>query len=285
MNTKVSIILPAKNEGVSLENLLPKLVKVRQHAEIVIVDDASSDKTKEVCEDYEVKVVSHLYSKGNGASIKRGVRESKGDILVFMDADGQHSPEDIKSLLAEFEKGYDMVVASRDKDSHASWPRYIANFVYNKLASWMTGHKVDDLTSGFRAVKAEKFKEFIHLLPNGFSYPTTITMAFFRTGYSVKYLPTKISKRIGDSHIKPIHDGLRFLLIIFKVGTLYSPLKFFVPISIIFFAGGIGNYIYTFITDGRFTNMSALLIITSILVFLIGLVSEQLTTLMYRDKI
>jgi hypothetical protein len=174
-----------------------------------------------------------------------------------------------------------MVVGARNSRTHANVTRWGANTLYNKLASWMVNHQVDDLTSGFRAVRAEKFREFLYLLPNGFSYPTTVTMSFFRAGYPISYVEIHARRRLGKSHINPLRDGIRFLLIIFRVGTLYSPLKIFVPISFAFFATGLVYYLYTFLTIGRFTNMSGLLFTTSVVVFLIGLVSEQITNLLY----
>jgi len=221
---------------------------------------------------------------GNGAAIKRGTREAAGDVLVFMDADGQHAPADIAYLIAKLDEGYDMVVGARDWSGQAGVGRGVANTVYNWLASRMTGFKVVDLTSGFRAVRANKFREFLHLLPNGFSYPTTSTMAFFRSAYGVAYVPIKAAQRVGKSHIRPLRDGARFLLIIFKIATLYSPLKLFVPASLTFFLLGLGYYSYTFSTSHRLTNMSVLLFSASVIVFLIGLISEQITSLMYRPK-
>jgi hypothetical protein len=199
-----------------------------------------------------------------------------------MDADAQHEPENIAALLARLDQGYDMVVASRDGDGQASRSRGLANAFYNRLASWVTEHEIRDLTSGFRAVRADKFREFLHLLPNGFSYPTTITMAFFRSAYPVAYVPVDVKQRIGKSHIRPLRDGVRFLLIIFKIATLYSPLKLFVPVSMAFFFTGIGYYAYTYLTQHRFTNMSALLFSAAVVIFLIGLISEQITNLTYR---
>jgi glycosyltransferase involved in cell wall biosynthesis len=220
---------------------------------------------------------------GNGAAIKRGARAASGDILVFMDADGQHDPQLIPQLLAKLDDGFDMVVGARNAQGQASAGRGAANAFYNKLASWMTGHKVADLTSGFRAVRADRFREFLHLLPNGFSYPTTSTMAFFRSAYPVAYVSIPVARRVGtNSHIRPLRDGLRFLLIIFKIATLYSPLKLFAPIAFGFGLLGLGYYAWTFATEHRFTNMSALLISAAVIVFLIGLISEQITSLTYR---
>jgi len=280
----LSIILPAKNESAALIRILPDLKHANPKTEIIVVDDGSNDDTIQVCMDQQIKIVSHRYSMGNGAAIKTGARAASGDILVFMDADGQHQPKDILRLLAKLDDGYDMVVGARGMGSQANMHRGIANKLYNALASWMVGHKVADLTSGFRAVRADKFRKFLYLLPNGFSYPTTITMCFFRAGYSVAYEPIHAPKRIGKSHVRIMRDGFRFILIIFKIGTLYSPLKLFLPISLSFFGIGMGYYLYSFISIHRFTNMSALLFITSVLVFLIGLVSEQITTLNFKDS-
>lgn len=280
----LSIILPAKNEEQGLQQLLPRLKELYKTAEIIVVDDASTDGTAKICGMHGVRVIAHPYSMGNGAAIKTGARVASGDVLVFMDADGQHDADDIPRLLAEMETGFDMVVGARGMGSQASLGRLTANVIYNSIATWMVGQPIADLTSGFRAVHAKKFREFLYLLPNGFSYPTTITMSFFRAGYTIGYLPIKANKRHGKSHIRPIKDGVRFLLIIFKVGTLYSPLKMFFPISLAFFATALGYYVYTYATAGRFTNMSALLFTTAVLVFLMGLVSEQITSLLYSRR-
>lgn len=281
---QLSIVIPAKNEAENLKGFLPRLLAVVADAEVIVVNDGSTDDTVSICEQHNITVVTHPYSKGNGAAIKTGAKTAKGEVIVFLDGDGQHKPEDIPRLLEKLATGYDMVVGARDKESQADSFRAIANGVYNWLSSAITGHKILDLTSGLRAVKAEKFKEFLYLLPNGFSYPTTSTMAFFRAGYSVGYLPIQTEQRLGESHISLLKDGIRFLLIIFKVGTLYSPLKIFVPIAAGFLGVGLLNYIYTYVTQGTFTNMSAVLLMTAIIVFLIGLVSEQVTALMYKDS-
>ncbi|MBB6187267.1 glycosyltransferase family 2 protein [Rhodanobacter sp. MP7CTX1] len=281
---RLSIILPAKNEAPALNALLPRLRAAHPDAEIIVVDDGSTDDTRSICSNSGVECLSSPYSMGNGAAIKRGARAATGDILVFMDGDGQHDPGDIARLLAKLDEGYDMVVGARDWGSQAGVGRGLANTLYNWLATRMTGHPVLDLTSGFRAVRANKFREFLHLLPNGFSYPTTSTMAFFRSAYPVAYVPIKAGQRVGKSHIKPLRDGIRFLLIIFKIATLYSPLKLFVPTSVMFFLLGLAYYVYTFVTVHRLTNMSALLLSASVIVFLIGLISEQITSLIYSKS-
>lgn len=283
MTQELSIILPAKNEAKGLQKLLPELRSKFPDAEILVVNDGSTDSTVEVCEANGVRTITHKQSKGNGGAVKAGARAATGSIFVFMDADGQHRPEDIPRLLEVLHNGHDMAIGARIRGSQASIGRGVANAFYNWFATRMTGQTIPDLTSGFRAVVASKFREFIYLLPNGFSYPTTITMAFFRAGYSVEYLPIVAEARVGNSHIRPIRDGIRFLIIIFKVATLYSPLKIFVPISGVLFLSGISYYLFTYLSAGRFTNMGMLLMISAILVFLIGLVSEQITTLMYRD--
>jgi glycosyltransferase involved in cell wall biosynthesis len=278
----LSIILPAKNEGAALKELLPRLRAAQPDAGIIVVDDGSTDDTRDICAAAGVTCLSSPYSMGNGAAIKRGARAASGDVLVFMDGDGQHDPADIARLLEKLEQGYDMVVGARDWSSQAGVGRGVANTIYNWLATRMTGHAVMDLTSGYRAVRADKFREFLHLLPNGFSYPTTSTMAFFRSAYPVAYVAIKAAQRIGKSHIKPIKDGVRFFLIIFKIATLYSPLKLFAPTSLLFFLLGCANYARTFLVDGRLTNMSTLMWSAAVIIFLIGLVSEQITSLIYR---
>ena len=279
---RLSIVLPAKNEAEGLARTLPALRQLYPHAEVIVVNDGSTDRSAEVAAEQGVLVLSSPYSMGNGAAIKRGTRAASGDVLVFMDADGQHDPAHIAALLDKLEEGYDMVVGARDGSGQANFHRGVANSLYNRLASWVTGHVVADLTSGFRAVRADKFREFLHLLPNGFSYPTTSTMAFFRSAYPMAYVPIPVARRVGSgSHIRLFRDGIRFLLIIFKIATLYSPLKLFAPIGVAFFTLGVGYYAFTFITLHRFTNMSALLLSAGVIVFLIGLISEQITSLTY----
>jgi glycosyltransferase involved in cell wall biosynthesis len=276
------VVIPARNEEASIGRVVAGVRKVLPTAEIVVVDDGSTDRTAEFASAAGARIERRPRGLGNGAAIKAGARVARGDVLVFMDADGQHDPADIPRLIAGLDGGYDMVVGARDRRGQANAGRALANGFYNRFASWMTGYRIEDLTSGFRVARAEKFREFLSLLPNGFSYPSTSTIAFIRSGYPVGYLPIAVARREGKSHIRPIRDGLRFLLIIFRIASLYSPLKLFVPVAALFSMLGLGNYAYTFATEGRFTNMSALLISAGVLTFMIGLVSEQITQLTYR---
>ncbi len=282
MPSNISVILPCRNEGAALKVLLPRLRQILPNAEILVVDDASAEDISTLCADHGVACLRHTYQKGNGAAIKTGARVAKGEVLVFMDADGQHDPADIPRLMERYNQGFDMVIGARQAGSQASIGRSAANRFYNLLASYMTGQEVTDLTSGFRLIRAACFDEFIHLLPNGFSYPTTITMAFFRAGYDVSYVPIMAARRIGKSHLRPLQDGLRFLLIIFKIGTLYSPLKLFVPVSFVFFLLGTSYWAYTYSQSLRLSIMTIFMLTTAVVVFLIGLVSEQITQLIYR---
>ncbi len=277
----VSIVMPARNEAAVIGEVVASAKRACPQAEILVVDDGSDDDTGRLAAEAGAKVLRHPVSLGNGAAVKAGARAATGDVLVLMDADGQHDPGDIARLLERLDDGFDMAVGARDSGSHASLGRRLANGVYNRFASRISGHDIADLTSGFRAAKIELFRRFLYLLPNGFSYPTTITMAFLRAGFPIDFVPIKAARRIGKSHIRPLTDGVRFFLIIFKIATLYSPLKIFVPVSAAFFLTGVGYYAYTYATAGRFTNMSLLVLSASVIVFLIGLISEQITALTY----
>jgi len=278
-------VLPAKNEASNLRILLPSIIDSCPQAEIIVVNDGSTDDTLAVLESMpQVSVHTHQRSLGNGAAVKSGARKARGEVVVFMDADGQHSPEYIQPLVDKINEGYDMAVGARQMQDQASLARSFANRLYNRLASWMTGYQIDDLTSGFRAVRNDKFRRFLYLLPNKFSYPTTSTMAFFRSGYSVAYVPIRVRPRGGTSHISHWRDGVRFLIIIVKIGALFSPMRLFLPISTALLVTGICYYAYTYTVAGRFTNMSALLLIAAILTFLIGIVSEQISALHYKGS-
>ena len=277
----LSIVIPAKNESAVIGDVVKGARAKYPEAEIIVVDDGSDDNTGEIAASAGAKVLRHPESLGNGAAVKAGARAATGEIIAFMDGDGQHDAAEFDGLLARLDEGFDMVIGARDSGSHANVGRLYANGVYNVVASWLTGRRIPDLTSGFRVARTELFRKFLYLLPNGFSYPTTVTMAFLRSGYPIRFEPIPVAKRVGKSHIRPFKDGLRFLVIIFKIATLYAPLKIFAPISALFFATGGGWYAYTFATAGRFTNMSMLLFSASVIVFLIGLISEQITALTY----
>lgn len=284
--SNVSVVIPAKNESASIGALVAAITRALPGAEILVVDDGSIDATGDIAANAGARVIHHPISRGNGAAVKTGARHASREILVFMDADGQHLPEEIPRLLQRLEHGYDMAVGARGPGAHASLARRLANAIYNTLASWITNTPILDLTSGFRAVRADAFRQFLSLLPNGFSYPTTSTIAFLRAGLNVDFLPVQVLARHKDSssHIRPLRDGARFFIIIFKVATLYSPLKVYLPMSLVFFASGVLYYSYTWFSSGRFTNLGALFFSTAAVIFLIGLLSEQITTLMYLDS-
>lgn len=277
---EVTILLPAYNEEGAIGQTVQRIRDLYPEYEILVVDDGSTDKTMEIAKAAGAKVWPHPYNIGNGAAIKSGLRYARGEWVVMMDADGQHQPEDIARLLEHRER-YDMVVGARTRQSKTSAHRDLANWLYNTFASYITTFKVEDLTSGFRLVRLSVARQFIYLLPNTFSYPSTLTMAYLRSGRSVQYVPIQTRARIGRSKIKLLKDGTRFFLIITKIATLFSPFRVFLPISLVFFSTGISYYAYTFCTQGRFTNMSALLLSSAIIIFMIGLVAEQISQMRY----
>ena len=278
----VSIIIPAYNEAQAIGDVVTKITKLYPDFEVIVVNDGSIDDTADVAKAAGALVYSHPHNIGNGAAIKSAIRFASGKILVFMDGDGQHRPEDIKDMLIYF-PDYDMVVGARSKNHHASWGRALANRIYNWLASYVAKFPIQDLTSGFRAVKSEIAHNFLYLLPNTYSYPTTLTLGVLRSGRSVKYIPIHTQNRKkGRSKIRVFRDGMRFFLIITKICALYSPLRIFLPVSFAMFCLGLGYYLYTYFTSGRFTNMSALLFTTSILIFMMGLVSEQICQMRFE---
>jgi glycosyltransferase involved in cell wall biosynthesis len=279
-NYEVTILLPAYNEEQAIAETIRQIRKLHPDFEILVVDDGSADNTMRVAMDAGANVWPHPYNIGNGAAVKTGLRMAQGEWIVMMDADGQHRPEDIARLL-EHKDAYDMVVGARTRQSDTSLHRDIANKLYNWFASYVTKFRVEDLTSGFRLVRASTVRQFIYLLPNTFSYPSTLTMAYLRSGRTVKYVPIQTRSRKGKSKIKLLQDGSRFFLIITKVATLFSPLRVFLPTSIFLFLLASGYYAYTFATQGRFTNMSALLFNSSLIVFMIGLVAEQISEMRY----
>ena len=280
--TEVSIIIPAYNEAQTIGKVISEIRALYPDFEIIVIDDGSSDGTGTVASDVGAMVYKHPYNIGNGAAIKSGIRIASGEILVFMDGDGQHDPEDLKKLIEHIPE-FDMVVGVRPKGDQASWIRAIGNSIYNRLASYVTKFRVEDLTSGFRAIKSDMAHNLLYLLPNTYSYPTTLTLGMIRSGRSIKYVQVKVlARETGKSGVKIVRDGVRFFMIITKICTLYSPLRIFLPISFIMFCTGLGYYLYTFFTAGRFTNMSALLFTTSILIFMLGLISEQISQMRFE---
>ena len=274
--TKASIIIPAYNEAQTIGDVVKATKRLYPGIELIVVNDGSTDDTAAIAEDAGAVVHSHPYNIGNGAAIKNGIRIASGDILVFMDGDGQHTPEDIGELLEYFPR-FDMVVGARPKGIQASWGRALGNRIYNLLASYVTKFPVQDLTSGFRAIKSDIARNFLYLLPNTYSYPTTLTLGVLRSGRSVKFISLNIQiRKQGKSKIRMFRDGIKFFLIIAKICTLYSPLRVFLPVGGMVFFLGLGYYLYTFFAWGRFTNMSALLFTTSVLIFMMGLISEQI---------
>lgn len=277
----VSVIIPVYNEADNIVGVIDRLISVvGGEAEIIVVDDGSTDGSGELIASKGVRIIRHPYNKGNGSAVKTGIRNATRDILVLMDGDGQHKPEDIPKLLEKIGE-YDMVIGARTFQSVQSAPRFTYNKMLNLVAGYLTGHKVKDLTSGFRAIKRELAKKFLYLLPNTFSYPSTITVAMIKAGYSVGFVPLVFEARRGNSKIRPIQDGLRFLMIVLRISTLFAPIRVFLPVSLFFFLGGVGWYLYTFLMYHRFTNLSLFMLSTAVIVFMLGLVAEQISQLRF----
>lgn len=282
--SKISIIIPAHNEAENIGALVREIRSLHPAAEVIVVDDGSTDETAKTAHEAGAAVYSHPYNIGNGAAIKSGIRQASGEILVFMDADGQHNPADAARLL-EFFPEYDMVVGARSFSSQASFGRAIGNKIYNWLGSYVAKFPIEDLTSGFRAVKADIAHGFVYLLPNTYSYPTTLTLGVLRTGRSLKYIPIQARSRTrGSSGIKLVRDGVRFFMIIIRICTLYSPMRVFLPVSLAMFLLGLVNYAFTYFSQGRFTNMSALLFTNGVLVFMMSLISEQISQMRFERR-
>ncbi len=281
----VSVIIPAYNEAGGIGSVLKGVSRILSESgesfELLVINDGSDDKTAAIAAAAGAMVISHPYNMGNGAAIKTGIRHARGRMLVMMDGDGQHAPEDIPRLLEQLER-YDMVVGARTGESDTAVHRDLANTVYNWFATYVCGRRIEDLTSGFRAVKTHIAKSFVYLLPNTFSYPTTLTLAVVRSGYALTYIPIATRKRIGNSKIKLLRDGSRFFLIIMKIATLFSPLKVFIPASAAIFLTGFTYGLFKVLfLNSRYGPTSAMLMTVSVLVFMVGLVSEQIAQLRF----
>ena len=280
----ISVIIPAHNEAHNVGQLVSHILALHPDFEIIVIDDGSTDGTGDAARAAGAIVYRHPYNIGNGAAIKSGVRIASGQVLVFMDADGQHDPADLDQLIQHFPE-FDMVVGARPGGAQESNIRALGNRIYNKLASYVTNFPIQDLTSGFRAVKSDLARNLLYLLPNTYSYPTTLTLGMLRSGKSVKYVKINAqSRKTGKSDIRIIKDGVRFFMIIVRICMFYSPLKVFLPTSVCLFLIGLAYYAYTFLTSGRFTNMSALLFTTSILIFMLGLISEQISQMRFEKS-
>jgi glycosyltransferase involved in cell wall biosynthesis len=280
---ETSVVIPAFNEAASIGAVVRDLAAAAPWREILVVDDGSSDDTGTQASAAGARVLRHPYNKGNGAAVKSGIRQATGAFILIADADGQHRPADAARLVSHVGT-YDLVVGARSRQTHASVSRRIGNALLNALASFLTEQRIPDLTSGFRAARRANLLEFIHLLPNGFSTPTTTTLAFIKAGYSVRFEPVDAARRAGVSKIRLGADGFDFFLILLKVITIFSPLRLFVPISVAAFVVGAGYGIWTIVTQSHVTNSSVLLIVLSVVILLVGLVSEQISSLRFEGR-
>ncbi len=278
--SSISIVIPAMNEGASIGDVVSRLRSNAQWREVLVIDDGSSDDTAARAAAAGAVVVRHPYNKGNGAAVKSGIRRATGEFVLIVDADGQHRPEDAVRLVQSLGE-YDLVVGARSAETQATASRRAGNALLNWLASYLTGRPIPDLTSGFRGARRSCLREFIHLLPNGFSTPTTTTLAFVKAGYSVTFLPVEARSRSGQSKIRFARDGAKFLLILLKIVTLFSPLRVFAPVSAAALLVGMAYGLANLIATGKIPNGAVLLILFAVTVFLVGLVSEQIASLRF----
>jgi glycosyltransferase involved in cell wall biosynthesis len=279
----VSVVIPAYNEADAIDGVVAALKAAANWHEIIVVDDGSKDATSSTASIAGALVVRHPYNKGNGAAVKSGIRRASGEFILIVDGDGQHRPEDARRIVARLGE-YDLVIGARSVATQATQARRFGNNALNWLASYLTGREIPDLTSGFRAARSECLREFIHLLPNGFSTPTTTTLAFIKGGYNVAFEPVEARSRVGESKIRLARDGTKFLMIILKIVTLFSPLRIFLPLSVASFVLGAAYAGWTIATQSHVTNSSVLLIMLAVIVFLVGLVSEQISALRFEGR-
>jgi glycosyltransferase involved in cell wall biosynthesis len=277
-----SVIVPAYNEAAAIGAIVTALGSAPWR-EIIVVDDGSGDGTGEAARAAGATLVRHPYNKGNGAAVKSGLRKATGEFILILDGDGQHQAADAPRLVERLGE-YDLVIGARSSATQASAIRRLGNAALNVLAGYLAGRKIPDLTSGFRAARRTCMLEFIHLLPNGFSTPATTTLAFLKAGYSVAFEPVEAVPRVGASKIRLTSDGAKFGLIILRVVTIFSPLRVFVPLSAGAFLLGAGYAAWTVATQSHITNSSVLLIVLAVIVFLVGLVSEQISALRFERR-
>ena len=281
--SRVSIVIPAYNEAAAIATVVEQLRASASWHEIIVVDDGSGDATASHAESAGARVVRHPYNKGNGAAVKSGIRAATGDYVLIVDGDGQHQPADAQRLVSRLGE-YDLVIGARSRATQATQARRYGNGALNRLAGYLTDREIPDLTSGFRAARREHLREFLHLLPNGFSTPTTTTLAFIKAGYNVAFEPVEARARVGSSNIRLARDGVKFLVIIFRIITLFSPLRVFLPISLVAFLLGSGYGLWGVVVNAKIPNGAVLLIMFSVIVFLVGLVSEQIAALRFEGR-
>ena len=277
----VSVVIPAYNEAHAIADVVGAVSAEGPWREIIVVDDGSQDDTSARAAAAGAVVVRHPYTKGNGAAVKSGIRRATGEYILVLDGDGQHQAADAHRLVARLGE-YDLVVGARPGQTQATHARRFGNSALNWLASYLTGREIPDLTSGFRGARREHLLEFLHLLPNGFSTPTTTTLAFIKAGYNVAFEPTDARQRLGSSKIRLARDGAKFFLIILKIVTIFSPLRVFLPVAGLTFAVGAVYGIWNVVAHSRIPNGAVLLILFSVVVFLVGLVSEQISALRFE---
>ncbi len=289
MSVKLSVIIPVYNEEENIDNFLTEVIEFCKNFsfpyEIIAVNDGSTDQTLDVLRKFgdKIKIVNHIYNMGNGAAVKSGIKAAKGEYVIMIDGDGQHYPQDLARILEKLEEGYHLVVGARDLSSQAGLVRAVGNLIYNKLASYVADFEVKDLTSGLRGARRKIISKFLYLFPNGFSYPSTSTLVFLKAGYTLTYIPIKTRKRKGKSKIRIFKDGLKFFNIIAKITTLFSPMKIFFPVSVMLFLAAIAHFLFRYFVSGRYTLFTGILILSSLFTLLMGLISEQISTLYFKD--
>jgi len=282
-NPECTIIIPAYNEEEGIRSVINGLKSMPDKYEILVVDDGSTDNTFKIASETGVRVIRQPYNKGYGAALKTGIRNAKSNLVLFMDADGQHQTSDIKEIM-RYTGNYDMVVGARTKRTKISFLRKPGKKILAIIANYLAGMKIPDLNSGFRVIKKDVVMEFMHILPNSFSFTTTITLGCIMAGYSIKYVPINMLERVGTSKINPFRDGSRFILLMIRTIMLFNPLKIFLPISVIIFLLGISDLTYELIYYFNVSSLSILLFLSSLIVFFIGIMADQISMMRRSAK-